>query len=531
MIVLIGFMGSGKTTVGHLLAERLGLPFMDTDLVIEQRTQRSVRDIFATDGEPAFRQLEHTVTAELLAGPDAVLALGGGAALHAGTQRALGGHQVVYLKVGYEESMLRVAHDEYRPLLRDPDLPGIFQRRLASYHAVATLTVVTDGRRPEAVCLDVLARLAEVPGVPAGTSTVLVSCTGGTYNVHVGAGLLADADRLLPALPRARSAVLLTSLASPADQATAAVVSRALERRGLAVSQVGVPDGQQHKNLATVARVAEDLATLAVHKDDLVVGVGGEALCDIAGFVASTYNRGMPLALFPTTLLAQADAAVGGKASLNLPQGRNLVGTVHQPVAVIADVAEAADRPAREYQAGLAELVKHALISGGDLVPMIEDRATELTKGDVGALAEAVLRSVTVKAAIVSSDEREQGSRLHLNYGHTFGHAIEQVRGLEQADDGSAVALGMMAAAYLARRQGRIGDDLVGLHRRLLAAMQLPASGQFGLAGLRDAWLRDKKYQDGARFVVLNGLGRPEAGVPADEDSLAAVLADLAESP
>ena len=215
MIVLIGFMGAGKTTVGHLLAERLGLPFMDTDLVIEQRTRRSVRDIFATDGEPAFRQLEHTVTAELLAGPDAVLALGGGAVLHPETQRALGGHQVVYLKVGYDESMLRVAHDEYRPLLRDPDLEGIFQRRLASYHAVATLTVVTDGRRPEAVCLDVVARLAEVPGAPAGTATVLVSCTGGTYNVHVGPGLLADADRLLPALPRARTAVVLASAGGP----------------------------------------------------------------------------------------------------------------------------------------------------------------------------------------------------------------------------------------------------------------------------------------------------------------------------
>lgn len=166
MIVLIGFMGAGKTTVGHLLAERLGLPFMDTDLVIEQRTRRSVRDIFATDGEPAFRQLEHAVTAGLLAGPDAVLALGGGAVLHPETQRALGGHQVVYLKVGYEESMLRVAHDEYRPLLRAPDLEGIFQRRLASYHAVATLTVVTDGRRPEAVCLDVVGRLADLAGQP-----------------------------------------------------------------------------------------------------------------------------------------------------------------------------------------------------------------------------------------------------------------------------------------------------------------------------------------------------------------------------
>ena len=159
MIVLIGFMGAGKTTVGHLLAAELGLPFADTDLVIEQRTGRSVRDIFAADGEPAFRELEHTVTAELLAGPDAVLALGGGAVQHPGTQQALRAHRVVYLEVGYAESMRRVAHDEARPMLRDPGLMAIYQRRLSSYQAVATELVATGGRPAEAICLDVLARL------------------------------------------------------------------------------------------------------------------------------------------------------------------------------------------------------------------------------------------------------------------------------------------------------------------------------------------------------------------------------------
>jgi len=163
MIVLIGFMGAGKTTVGHLLAEQLGLPFMDTDLVIEQRTRRSVRDIFGTDGEPAFRELEHTVTAELLAGPDAVLALGGGAVLHPGTQHALGGHHVVYLEVGFAESMRRVGGDAGRPMLRDPDLENIFHRRLASYHAAATQVVATGGRPPDAICLDILARLGGAP--------------------------------------------------------------------------------------------------------------------------------------------------------------------------------------------------------------------------------------------------------------------------------------------------------------------------------------------------------------------------------
>jgi shikimate kinase / 3-dehydroquinate synthase len=239
----------------------------------------------------------------------------------------------------------------------------------------------------------------------------------------------------------------------------------------------------------------------------------------------------MPLVLLPTTLAAQADAAVGGKASLNLPQGRNLVGTVHQPIAVVADVALAAERRSREYQAGLAEIVKHALISGPDLVALVDERGRDLRDGDVATLAEVVARSVTVKAEIVSNDEREQGDRLHLNYGHTFGHAIEQVRGLDSGDDGEAIAVGMMAAAYLARRQERIGDGLVDLHRRLLSDLGLPTRGTFDLAELKNAWLRDKKYQDGARFVVLNGLGRPEAGIPADEASLAAVVADLAAPP
>ena len=526
MIVLVGFMGAGKTTVGHMLAEKLGLPFVDSDLIIESRTGRSIREIFVADGEPAFRELEHEITAELLRGQDAVLALGGGGVEYPATQDELKGSHVVYLQVGYEEAMLRVSHDEYRPMLRAPDLHAIFERRLATYKAVATQTVATDGRRPEAVCLDIIERLVQVPSAPAGTTSVLVACTGGTYNVHVGAGLLPELDRLLPSLPHARTAVLL---AAGHDAGPVASAAAALQRAGLEVRHIEVPDGQQSKDLGTIAQIAGDFADLAVHKDDVIVGVGGEVVVDIAGFLASTYNRGMPLVLLPTTLAAQADAAVGGKASLNLPQGRNLVGTVHQPVAVVADVALAAERRAREYQAGLAEIVKHALISGPDMVALVDGHARDLRDGDVATLAEVVARSVAVKAEIVSNDEREQGDRLHLNYGHTFGHAIEQVRGLDSGDDGEAIAVGMMAAAYLAHRQQRISEDLVDLHRRLLTGLGLPTQGTFELAELEDAWLRDKKYRRGARFVVLNGLGKPEAGIPADEASLAGVVADLAE--
>jgi shikimate kinase len=163
VIVLVGFMGAGKTTVGHLLSARIGVPFVDSDLVIERRSRRPVRQIFAEDGEPAFRALEHEVIVGLLDGPDAVLAVGGGAAEHPGTRERVATAQVVYLEVGYDQAMARVGGDPGRPLLARPDLAATYQRRLPLYAGIATLTVATDGRRPETITADILARLAPEP--------------------------------------------------------------------------------------------------------------------------------------------------------------------------------------------------------------------------------------------------------------------------------------------------------------------------------------------------------------------------------
>ncbi len=525
MIVLIGFMGAGKTTIGSLVAERLGVPFVDVDVLIEQREHCSVRELFDTRGETYFRELEHETILELLEGSDAVLALGGGAPEHPGTRRALKKVLVVYLQVSYGEALVRISHDSYRPLLNAPDVRTIYERRLPVYQDAAVLRVPTDGRRPQVVAMEIISKVTTPPTVPAGTRSVLVAPVGGAYQVHVGSGLAAHLDALLPPMPEAEQAFVVTD--ETADAAFGEV-ERSLERRFPKVTRITVPKGESSKSFERIESIAFELAEGAAHKHDLVVGMGDEPVCDVAGFLAATYNRGMPLALVPTTLLAQVDSAIGGKNAINLPQGRNLVGTIHQPVVVVSDVALAAGNRVGGFRSGLAELVKHALIADESLLEVLYDRAGSILAGELDALSEVAARSAEIKSAIVTADEREHGERAHLHYGHTFAYAIEPLIGGEADRHGEAVALGMMAAAYLARRQGRVGEETVIAHRRALARLGLPVQASFELADLERGWLRDKKYRQGVRFVVLNGIARPESGVAADRRTLELALVDLA---
>jgi shikimate kinase/3-dehydroquinate synthase len=523
--VLVGFMGAGKTTVGHIIAERLGQPFVDSDVLIEQRLGRNIRDIFLTEGEAYFRELEHVTVADLVRGQEAVIALGGGAVEDPRTRAVLRNARVVYLRVGYAEAMSRVQGDEYRPLLHRPDLDELYSKRLPVYEDLSVLTIDTDGRRPDAIAREVLAGLTRLPTLPPDSSSVFVTPVGGTYYAHVGPGLTDHVDSLLPALPEVERGMIIEA---SEDDGVAARVAERFAKAGIPVHRVALPDTQASKTFQSAEYLANAFADHAIHRDDLVIAVGGEPTCDIAGFVAATFNRGMRLCLIPTTLAAQADSAVGGKNAINLGLGRNLVGTIHQPVVVISDIEVACANAGRGYKAGLAEIAKHALVSPSDLLDYLRGALEPLVAGDLNAVRAAATRSVEIKADIVSRDEREQGDRLVLNYGHTFAHAIELILGETADDQGEAVALGMMAAAYLAFRQGRIPASVVDQHRQIIAGLGLPVRGEFRLQDMQQAWMRDKKYRHGIRFVVLNELGRPESGVAADGPTLEGVLSDLA---
>jgi 3-dehydroquinate synthase len=240
---------------------------------------------------------------------------------------------------------------------------------------------------------------------------------------------------------------------------------------------------------------------------------------DLAGFVASTFNRGMRVVQVPTTLLAQVDAAIGGKTAVNLERGKNLVGTFHQPALVVCDVDALATLPRAEFNSGLAEVAKHGFIADPGILDLI---------GEGDSLVRMVVRSVGVKAAIVAADEREHGRRAILNYGHTFAHAIERITGYKGMRHGEAVAVGMMAAAHLARVMGRLEEADVDLHRRVLSGAGLPVSANLDLSALEEEWLRDKKFKGEPRFVLLKRIGEAEAGIPAPHAALAEALARLA---
>ena len=341
---------------------------------------------------------------------------------------------------------------------------------------------------------------------------------GSPYQVVVGAGVLGELPGLIP--KQARTVVVihpegLGEIARPA--------CGALKAAGLTVQTEPVPDGEACKTMHVAAKLWSSLADHRLTRSDCIVGLGGGATTDLAGFVAATWLRGVQVVLVPTTLLGMADAAVGGKTAIDIPAGKNLVGAFHSPAGVLADLATLETLPRADYVAGLAEVIKAGFIANPVIIDLIREDPGGTTVPHGRHARELIERAIRVKAGVVSNDLTEQGPREILNYGHTLGHAIERVEGY-RFRHGDAVAIGMVYVAELARLAGRLDDQTCRLHRDVLASVGLPTSYRPGAwPDLREAMSVDKKARPAGpggttpldppatrlRLVILDGLARP----------------------
>jgi 3-dehydroquinate synthase len=343
-----------------------------------------------------------------------------------------------------------------------------------------------------------------------------------SYWIRIGRGLLADSAQWRDAPPGRHVLIVSNEVVAPLYLRR---VASALHDRTL--STLILPDGEAHKTLDSAARVFAALAELKASRDACIIALGGGVIGDLAGFAAACWMRGIACVQMPTTLLAMVDSSVGGKTAVDLPQGKNLVGAFHQPRAVIADTDTLASLPERELRSGLAEVIKYGALGDAAFFGWLENRADDLLAREPEVLASAVASCCEQKAAIVARDETEQGERALLNFGHTFGHALETAAGYGTLLHGEAIAIGMCLAARLSARLGRASDADAERLADLIRRCGLPTAIPAGIAAphLLDLMRLDKKNVSGRlRLILWRGVGRAEIVSDVDENAVRDVL-------
>lgn len=535
-IVLVGLSGSGKSTVGQIVARKLGWQFLDTDEMVEEASGMSIPEIFAAQGEAAFRERERDALADATSRENVVVATGGGAVITPEGRELIGRGFVVWLVVSPERAAERLEANpetEDRPLL-EGDVLGRLRRLLEqrrTYYELADAAVDVDALTPDQAA-DELINLWHEERANAGLRrprfgaevsegevrigqavAAVVSTPQAEYPVIVYPGALDDLGVICRERGlRGRAFIVTDAVVGPIY---AAAATEALRDAGFKARDFAIPAGEEYKTLTTVQLVYDWLLQERVERTDFVVCLGGGVVTDLAGFAAATCLRGIPFVHVPTSLLAMVDAAVGGKTGVDHPMGKNLIGAFAQPTAVVIDTRVLETLPSRQLTEGWAEVIKHGLILDEGLVYDLEQRAD---KARTVVPPDLIARSVAIKAAIVSEDERESGRRTLLNYGHTVGHAIEAVTGYHTYLHGEAVAVGMRAAGIMSVELGLLSAEELDRQQRLLRAYGLPESAPgVSVDAVLEATLSDKKVRGGTvRWVLLEGVGRAVVrdGVP-----------------
>jgi len=502
-LLLGGFMASGKTTVGRILAGRLRMPFLDADEEIARRAGRSVRAIFAEVGEEGFRCLEAETVRDLLSLRRVGIALGGGALTDPALREEIRRRgTLVVLGVSAPAALERAAAEPgRRPLLEDPArAEALLASREAAY-ASGHLRVETEGLSPEAVAEAILRLLpADLRAGSSGGGRAIrpirleARCSAGTAPVLIGPGLLPGLSEGLPGLPPAPFHRVSDDRVGPLYA----------DRTGPAKGASLLPRGEASKSLGRVARLYGDFLASGLDRGDRVVALGGGVVGDAAGFAAATWLRGVPLIQCPTSLLAQVDSSLGGKVGVDLPEGKNLVGAFHFPVGVVMDLDCLQTLPEEEFRQGLGEAVKYAVGEEPALLDRLDESRREIRAREPEALLGLVSECARIKLALVAEDERElSGARARLNLGHTVGHGLEASGGYGEWKHGDGVAVGLAVALELAVRRGEYGRARADRVLALMEALGLPRRPDRPFEAVAPFVARDKKFRGGRYRLVL----------------------------
>jgi shikimate kinase / 3-dehydroquinate synthase len=531
-VFLTGLSGSGKSAVGRLLAERLSRPFLDIDVLVEEQCGQRIPAIFAQQGEAYFRECESRALLDATQSSNcAVIATGGGIVTRQENRtllRAAG--TCVYLSVQPEIVLARLeeqrtqaeacgAVPEIRPLLVGSDplerLRSLLAER-AQWYEDAHATVVTDEKSAEQVASEIIAMLISAGEVVTDPHILSVQRVhiGDGYNVVIEWGGLGRLGANLKMLNLPRRVFLIT------DQHVCSLYAPTLIGQLIAIGfepeLLTIPAGEASKSQQQLNAIYDWLIEQRAERGEAIIALGGGVVDDLAGYAAATYLRGVPLVQVPTSLLAQVDAAIGAKTGINHPRGKNLIGAFYHPRLVLVDPAALLTLPARERTEGWAEVVKYGMILDAKLFRLLEAEIDELRRfahPSAHLLRQIIGRSIEIKRSVIEQDEREQGLRALLNYGHTVGHALERVSGYGELLHGEAVALGMVVAADMAVKAGLLSKAAMTRQNALLKALGLPIAyhGPARAAEILAAMQHDKKVANRqVRWVMPRRIGAAE---------------------
>jgi shikimate kinase/3-dehydroquinate synthase len=546
-VVLVGLSGSGKSALGRRLARRHDAEFIDLDERIEAAAGARVPDIFAAEGEVGFRARERAVVealGEADRGPTVrrVIAPGGGAVVDPRNRWRLYRHRLPFwLDVRPEvlAQRLRRSHN-VRPLVASsPDPIGALRSLAAArerfYAGAERIAGVAEtGSVLTAVDDAVRAALGARAWAGDGTGTRLLDARTKIGRIVLGEGIAAAGlDAVLTSLG-ARRAVLVSEPAAWRFGGNA--IADGLRDRGRQIEAIELPEGEAAKRLEVVGEAARELARLRVERSEPLVAVGGGALGDTAGLLAAIWLRGVPLVHVPTTLVAQIDSSIGGKTAVDLPEGKNLLGAFHQPVAVVIDVALLRTLPERQRRAALGEAVKMGVLGDARLLDLLGSDGRSIAAGEAaafesGAVAELVERCAWAKVEVVIADERETGAtggRIALNLGHSYGHALEAADGYRTLLHGEAVAFGLRGACRLGVELGVTPPGRAARIEALLDRLELGrGSLPYPVDMVLDALARDKKHAGGRLRWVLPTAAAVEVRQDVPDELVARVLREL----